>query len=66
MRKGSNPELTSSQILILALPLESTASFRTRAVGNGLTEAQITYLVNNGINSLSKMAFAATTPGEMP
>ena len=50
----------------MASLLESTASFRTRAVGNGLTEAQITYLVNNGINSLSKLAFAATTPGVTP
>ncbi len=50
----------------MASLLESPASFKTRAAGNGLTDAQITYLVNNGINSLSKLAFAATTPGVTP
>ena len=43
--------------------LESTASFRTRAISNGLRDVQVTHLVNNGFDSLSKLAFAAITPG---
>ena len=50
----------------MASLLESTAAFRARAASSGLTEAQIAHLVNNGVNSLSKLAFAVTTPGVTP
>ena len=50
----------------MASLLESTASFTTRALGHGLTEAQVTSLVNRGVDNLSKLAFAVTTPGINP
>ena len=50
----------------MASLLESPASFKSRALHHGLTEAQYLDLAGKGIDSLSKLAFAVTTPGTTP
>ena len=50
----------------MATILESEAAFKTKALEHGLTQAQHTRLVAQGITNLSKLAFAITTPGTPP
>jgi len=50
----------------MASLLESTASFKGRAISHGLSESQVEGLVRIGVNSLSKLAFSITTPGVTP
>ena len=50
----------------MASLLESPASFKSRALHHGLTEAQYLDLAGKGIDNLSKLAFAVTTPGTTP
>ena len=50
----------------MASLLESTASFKGRAISHGLSETQVEGLVRKGVNSLSKLAFSITTPGVTP
>ncbi len=52
--------------LHIASLLESAASFKSRALNHGLTNAQYLDLTGKGIGSLSKLAFAVTTPGMTP
>ena len=53
-------------VATMASLLESTASFKGRAISHGLSEDQVESLVRRGVNSLSKLAFAITTPGVTP
>lgn len=46
--------------------LESEATFKAKAVSNGLTEGEVNDLIARGVNSLSRLAFALTTPGITP
>ena len=50
----------------MASILESVAAFETRALGHGLTDAEVTVLKGAGVNSLARLAFAITTPGVNP
>ena len=50
----------------MASLLESTASFKGRAISHGLSEDQVEGLVRKGVNSLSKLAFSITAPGVTP
>ena len=56
----------ASLVATMASLLESTASFKGRAISHGLSEDQVESLVRRGVNSLSKLAFAITTPGVTP
>ena len=53
-------------VATMASLLESTASFKGRAISHGLSEDQVESLVRRGVNSLSKLAFAITTLGVTP
>ena len=50
----------------MATILESTAAFSARATEHGLTPVQLQRLQQQGITSLSQLAFALTTPGTSP
>ena len=50
----------------MATILESEAAFNARALEHGLNRAQLLRLQNQGLNNLSKLAFALTTPGTVP
>jgi hypothetical protein len=50
----------------MATILESTAAFDARALEHGLTEDQLGRLKHKGLNNLSKLAFAISTPGTSP
>ena len=58
--------LFASPVAVMASLLESTASFKGRAISHGLSQDQVESLVRRGVNSLSKLAFAITTPGVTP
>ena len=64
--KPSNFLLRSHCLALMASLLESPASFKSRALHHGLTEAQYLELAGKGIDNLSKLAFAVTTPGTTP
>ena len=46
--------------------LESEATFKAKALSHGLTDGEVNDLVARGVNSMSKLAFALTTPGVTP
>lgn len=46
--------------------MDSEAALRAKAEEHGLDTAAITSLVNRGVNSISKLAYAITTPGVNP
>lgn len=50
----------------MATILDSTAAFDARALEHGLTEDQLGRLKLKGLNNLSKLAFAISTPGTSP
>ena len=50
--------LFAPPVATMASLLESTASFKGRAISHGLSEDQVESLVRRGVNSLSKLAFA--------
>ena len=46
--------------------LESKEALRARALEVNLTEAEADALINNRVDSLARLAFAACPPGESP
>ena len=46
--------------------MESEATFKAKALSHGLTDGEVNDLVARGVNSMSKLAFALTTPGVTP
>lgn len=46
--------------------LESKEALRSRAADVGLSQAEITHLVDRGANSLARLAFVAAPPGTAP
>ena len=52
--------------LAMASLLEGQDAFKARALDHGLSEDELQVLVDKGVTTLSKLAFAATTPGTAP
>ena len=50
----------------MATILDSAAAFNARALEHGITREQLEHLQNQGLSSMSKLAFAVTTPGTVP
>ena len=50
----------------MSTSLESTNALRSRAVEVSLTAEEVNALINNGVSSLARLAFAACAPGQTP
>ena len=61
-------ELSRSRFLFsnMSTSLESTNALRSRATEVALTNEEANALINNGVSSLARLAFAACAPGQTP